>query len=240
MRRILDYKSVEGSAMSFERILSHALCTQSVLAILGEMMCRDGLHMQEHRARLPKRLFKSLAPKDPGEPPWTKYDYPLPFLKHLYSMSGVPRFEPNANSGYALTQAVYSTFTPLVRFLLKHGADPGLKDGRAVRVAIRQNDLALVKMLVEPIDVEVTNGRKRRVKEPLTITEDMRLAAIETDAKKISQYLIEDKFFPPVTTSRKRKAHAVSFLLPAVTSSDKVNATRSAAYLSTSASPSSQ
>lgn len=81
------------------------------------------------------------------------------------------------------------------------GADAGLKDGRAVTIAIHRNGLDSVKMLVERISVEVMNERKRRVKEHLSATKDMRLAAIETDAKKISQYLIANKFFPPVTTS---------------------------------------
>lgn len=42
-----------------------------------------------------------------------------------------------------------SGFVPLIEFLLDNGADPALKAGIAVKVAIQKRDLGLVRMLVE-------------------------------------------------------------------------------------------
>lgn len=48
-----------------------------------------------------------------------------------------------------MARAVLAGFVPLIEFLLDNGADPGLKGGIAVKVAIQMRDLGLVRMLVE-------------------------------------------------------------------------------------------
>lgn len=48
-----------------------------------------------------------------------------------------------------MARAVLAGFVPLIEFLLDNGADPALKAGIAVKVAIQTRDLGLVRMLVE-------------------------------------------------------------------------------------------
>ncbi|KAF7985740.1 hypothetical protein HWV62_2354 [Athelia sp. TMB] len=141
-------------------------------------------------SKLPRRLFRALVPKDDGS--WTANDEPLPFLRHLYSISGIPRPDSNAHDGYALTKAVHAKAIPLIRFLLAHGADPGTKNGLAVMVAIRRKDINLVKMLVERAD-EVTKGKRRRLRDRVVVTNEMLRMAVKCDARDIVQYFREEK-----------------------------------------------
>ncbi|EJD07100.1 uncharacterized protein FOMMEDRAFT_165713 [Fomitiporia mediterranea MF3/22] len=117
---------------------------------------------------LPKRLFRGLVPmRGPGR--YTRFDQPLPFLRHLYAKAGsIANFDSdsleqgektrlrirlpdaNAHEGYALSRAVHAGHTELVKFLLGvGGANPGLKDALAVRIAVKKRDLGLVRCLVE-------------------------------------------------------------------------------------------
>lgn len=50
---------------------------------------------------------------------------------------------------YGLCRAVMSGHEPLVRLLLTHGADPNLKSGLALEIAINRKDLKMIKLLVE-------------------------------------------------------------------------------------------
>lgn len=56
---------------------------------------------------------------------------------------------PNSKKGYLLARAVYARHLPLIRLLLRHGADPALGEGFAMNAAIGQGDLGLVKLLME-------------------------------------------------------------------------------------------
>lgn len=55
----------------------------------------------------------------------------------------------NSHDGYPLARAVFARHVPLIRLLLRYGADPGLKDGWAVTTAIGNGDGELVRMLLE-------------------------------------------------------------------------------------------
>lgn len=146
---------------------------------------------------LPRRLFRSLSTGSTTIPP---------LLEHLYSVLPTP---PDANShrGYPLCRAVLTRNQPLIRFLLKHGADPALRDGLAVEVAISGGDVAIVKLLVEN-DNHTLNGnrnesgdngpkagKKRRLSlsTRLEITPRLVEAAMRSGHDKIVQYFVHEK-----------------------------------------------
>ncbi|KAI0750129.1 hypothetical protein C8Q80DRAFT_1101312 [Daedaleopsis nitida] len=148
-------QSASARAFGFvSRILRFPLCTRGILeAVFRSPTCpsipaKDDI--QKAATVLPRRLFRSLAPRDdPGQRPWTEDDEPLPFLRFLCEHERVPSILTDSYEGYALTRAVYAAFTPLIRFLLAHGASPECKGALAVTVAIRRKSLPLVRMLIE-------------------------------------------------------------------------------------------
>lgn len=173
---------------------------------------------------LPRRLFRNLVPR-PARP-WTKDDYPLPFLRHLYNHARIPRPQPDSWEGYPLTKAVASKHLPLVRFLLDQEASPALKDGLAVQVAIRLKDLSLVKMLIEPLDVseptspsenrlhkyhkvEIRRRRpeedverkkskkKRKLEDRVDVSQAMLQTAVACNARDIVEYFMQEKSCMP-------------------------------------------
>ncbi|KAF9496824.1 hypothetical protein BDN71DRAFT_1445779 [Pleurotus eryngii] len=132
------------------RALQYPICSQPVLDAICRQAPKYGISLQTYRPKLPKQLFYSLhPPASRSAPRWEERDHPLPFLRYLYSSSSFPAPDPDSHDGYALTKAVHARFTPLVEFLLEQGASPRCKNGLAVYVAIRMNNIAMVKMLVE-------------------------------------------------------------------------------------------
>lgn len=95
----------------------------------------------------------------------------------------------------------------MVRFLLKHGADPSMKGCLAVMVAIRRKDLALVKMLIEPggetggDESEERRGKggvkRRRLEDRVQVNQKMLASAMQWDAKDIANYFVKDKGLTP-------------------------------------------
>ncbi|CAL1716855.1 unnamed protein product [Somion occarium] len=211
--------------------LRYPFCDQHVLEAIFRGLS-DTVASQDisWATELPRRLFRSLQPKSGSragdkrqrDEGWTRDDYPLPFLRYI---DDHPRLHPpnmNAWDGYALTKAVAAGHTPLIRFLLEHGANPGCKGGLAVKVAIQQKDLELVKLLIErdgsvpvleaPKDrkkarVEIRDGpspkgktmskpnraKKRRLEDRLAVTQDMLKIAVRCDARSIVEYFMNEK-----------------------------------------------
>ncbi|KAL5526309.1 hypothetical protein ACEPAF_8032 [Sanghuangporus sanghuang] len=131
--------------------LRYPLCTEEVLDALLRRVARNQPTLDKGpRPLLPKRLFKSLGPRPPSSP-YYPTSAPLPFLYYLYTNPQIhPRPpDPNAHDGYALCRAVHAGFMDLVRFLLRQGAKPGLKEALAVRIAVKKRDLGLVRTLIE-------------------------------------------------------------------------------------------
>ncbi|KAG6833373.1 hypothetical protein H0H87_007990 [Tephrocybe sp. NHM501043] len=164
-------------------------------------------HVKASKFDVPRRLFRSLAP-DTEHINWEK-DPRFAFLQYLLNSPGIP--DPNLNSfdGYALTKAVHARYVPLVRLLLKHGADPQRKNCLAIFVAIRQQDLTLVKLLIERDDSPYTElpgigKRKRRKFEDRVIANAAMLrAAVKCGAKDIIDYLSYEKgCVPDIPTLR--------------------------------------
>jgi len=124
---------------------------------------------------------------------WTERDYPLPFLKYLYTHPTIRAPDVNAHDGYALTRAVYAGFVPLVRFLLDNGADPGCKNALAVKVAIRRKDLALLRLLVERGAGAGGKAKRRRMEDRVRVSPEMVRVAVRCDARDIVEYLTKEK-----------------------------------------------
>ena len=132
-----------NSGEIYSRALRYPICGRTVFEIIRGLL-RDRKLDPKSSIELPRRLFRSLIPANGRE--WSDQDYPLPFLRDIYD---TPDFQViHVDEGYALAKAVYVQFTPLVKFLLDKGTSPKSKDGIAVKIAIRLNDLDMFKMLV--------------------------------------------------------------------------------------------
>ncbi|KAF8632196.1 hypothetical protein AX15_001962 [Amanita polypyramis BW_CC] len=176
------------------KTLRYPLCNKDVLGIVYRRLSLGNAN-QVVSCELPKRLFRNLNPK-PGNQLWKDNDGPLPFLHYLYNVPGL-RPEPNSYEGYALTRAVYARHEPLIRFLLEHGALPSCKEGLCVMVAIRQKNLALVKLLMEREDKSSINGgrknKKRKLEDRIVAGKEMLRLAVKCNARDIVEYLTQEK-----------------------------------------------
>jgi len=94
----------------------------------------------------------------------------------------------NDEEGYFLTRALYLRHEPLIDLLLERGAEPALKDGMAIRVAISQKDLASVRKLVDHVKA---SGMLRRA------SKDLLAFAVKKKARDIVLYLVKEKGFIP-------------------------------------------
>ncbi|KAJ8521140.1 hypothetical protein ONZ45_g2141 [Pleurotus djamor] len=143
-------RSAHGSDL-LSKALRYPLCTEPVLEALCLRLRLKGDKRSalSSAPQLPRRLFRGLQPRTLPNDNWRDRDPPLPFLRYLYSTKSFPPPDPNSHEGYALTKAVHTRFHTLAQLLLDNGASPKLKKGLAVFVAIRMNDIKMVKMLVE-------------------------------------------------------------------------------------------
>ncbi|KAG6862032.1 hypothetical protein C0995_008220 [Termitomyces sp. Mi166 len=188
----------QDMASIFTKILRYPMCTEDVVEQLLPLLARGGFDVKASRFDIPKRLFRSLAPKT-GSVNWKEQEPPLPFLQYLFDSPGTSKPNVNSHGGYALTKAVYARFIPLIKFLLGHGAEPQCKNYLAIFVAIRQRDLALVKLLIERddspyMDRLVTGKRKRRkLEDRVVVNREMLKAAVKCDARDIVDYLTREK-----------------------------------------------
>ncbi|KAG5636755.1 hypothetical protein H0H81_006945 [Sphagnurus paluster] len=187
----------------FTRVLRYPICSQEVL----EVLCKR-LPKEEHtrRVELPRRLFRSLAPKV-GAIQWKEREHPMPFVRYLFESAALPPLNINAHEGYALTKAVHAKFIPLVRYLLRQGAEPQRKEGLVVHVAIRQKDLGLVKTLVEREDSPYEENRgkrkRRKMEDRVVVDREMLKTAVKCDARDIVEYFTREKgCIPDIETLR--------------------------------------
>ncbi|TNY23874.1 hypothetical protein DMC30DRAFT_413787 [Rhodotorula diobovata] len=124
--------------------LSHAVkypvCTLDVVHALERLARERGKKLK--CSTLPRRLVKGLGKGSSKKDD----DVDLPLITYLLDEY---RVSPNSHDGYPLARAVFARHLPLVRLLLKYGADPALKDGWAVTTAIANGDADLVKLLME-------------------------------------------------------------------------------------------
>ena len=140
---------------------------------------------------LPRRLFRSLGESSER---LDANSEPLPLLQYLWERRTKIDFvkpRPNSHDGYPLVRAVHARFTPLVRFLLDHGADPRERDCMAVKVAIRKKDLTMVKILIEFEPEPGATAKKRRRADRVVVTPSMLDSAVRCDARDIVTYFME-------------------------------------------------
>jgi len=138
-------------------------------------------------AELPRRLFRlPMSTRHPIHP----------LIEHLFA-----NYAPSANShkGYPLCRAVLTSNHALVAFLLSHRADPALKDGIAVQIAIQAQDLQSVRLLVERNDERSSEpGRRvrRRMSDRMVITPNLVECALSKGSKDIVEYFVKEKGEP--------------------------------------------
>ncbi|KAL7414673.1 hypothetical protein BDY24DRAFT_384167 [Mrakia frigida] len=139
---------------------------------------------------LPKRLFRSAH-----LPPPTL----LPLLDHLFT-----RYfpDPSSHKGFPLCASVlqHPASIELTRYLLQKGADPGANDGYAVRIAAGKKDLALVRLLIEVeegTEGATVGGKRRRVQDRVTVTNQMLNYAVKYKAMEVIEYFVNEKGAKP-------------------------------------------
>ncbi|GAA5831941.1 hypothetical protein JCM11251_002759 [Rhodosporidiobolus azoricus] len=126
------------------KTLSHAvkyqICTLDVIHALERLAFAEGKRLK--CPQLPRRVVRGLSSKGGDE----ERAVDLPLITYLLENYGA---SANSHNGYPLARAVFSRHIPLIRLLLRHGADPSQQDGWAVTTAIANGDAHLVKMLME-------------------------------------------------------------------------------------------
>ncbi|KAF8589351.1 hypothetical protein K439DRAFT_1628786 [Ramaria rubella] len=186
------------SGSPFTRALRYPICTipvlESMLRIISRTPRKEINIDISNTFELPRRLFRSLGK---SEATLNADSEPLPLLRFLWEER--PSFSfvtpiVNSHDGYPLVRAVHARFTPLIRFLLDHGADPEKRDYMAVKVAIGKKDLELVKMLIEfEPEAKANATKKRRRADRVEVKPFMLDMAVRYDARDIVQYLMEEK-----------------------------------------------
>jgi len=187
--RVFEQNSEATCAVIYTRALRYPICDEEVLQAINSFS--KDVPQGTMCVQLARRLFRNLSPPENG---WTANDHPIPLLRYLYETSDIPPVNTDANDGYALTRAIHARFLPLVKFLLQHQASPKCHDGLAVKVAIRQRDLHMVRTLVERDPKH--DGKKKR-KDRITLDSRMLKVAVMSDAKDIVEYLCKEKKVTP-------------------------------------------
>ncbi|KAF9007616.1 hypothetical protein BDQ17DRAFT_1351019 [Cyathus striatus] len=192
-----------GLAAMYTKLLRYPICKQGVLELLQDQLEQYSKPSRIAKAELPRRLFQNLVPKTDTSQ-WDENDYPLPFLRYLFSLPKIPVIDVNAHDGYALSRSVHARFVPLIRFLLDQGASPSCKRNMAVVIAIRQRDLQIVKVLIEREDkgdkskeTKKSNSKKRKLEDRVELTSDMLKVAVKRNARDIVHYLSMEKGVVP-------------------------------------------
>ncbi|KAG2071758.1 hypothetical protein BDR04DRAFT_1015168, partial [Suillus decipiens] len=181
------------------KLLRYPICTVDVLDMLFRMS--SNIIPLTRIPQLPRRLFRALTPKSHAKTPlWTDQDYPLPFLKYLFTCTKIRPPDVNSYDGYALTKAVQVGFVPLVHFLLNHGASPRCKNNISIFVAIYRKDLSLVRLLVERADCRERSpgalkqkGKRKKLEDRAQVTPEMLRVAVKLDARDIVEYFMKEK-----------------------------------------------
>jgi len=193
------------------KVLRYPICTVRALEAMYRMLDQryriepqmvKELSRSAYRCDLPRRIFRHLGSSD------TTIDRdsePLPLLRYLCKKPSGSLYWPevlaDSSNGYPLVRAVNARFVDLIQWLLDRGADPGLRDGMAIKVAIGLKDLELMQLLVERDPVQVKGGsKKRRREDRVSVTPAMLDTAVKADARDIVQYFMEKGVVPSMKT----------------------------------------
>ncbi|KAG8933123.1 hypothetical protein FRC02_012415 [Tulasnella sp. 418] len=203
-----------------EKWLSHPICDLSVLQALEKRYVHPVHNLTEElikpHFRLPKLLFKNLKPSSGGSDPGTQV---LPLLEYLYRKRSIqvtsihlspimallrgspqageyeiipiPLPDPDSRRGYPLIRAVYGRSSSLVQFLLDKHADPWAGGAMAIKVAVSQKNLQLVKQFLSCTSI----------RSPLSLgvgfEQEILDTAVRYNAREIVEYLMNEKNYVP-------------------------------------------
>lgn len=132
------YLTLRHERKTLAHAVKYSICTLEVVHHLERIAQARGKKLK--CPQLPRRLVKGLGTGVKND------NIDLPLITYLLEHY---RASPNSQGGYPLARAVFARHLPLIRLLLRHGADPALKDGCAVTTAIANGDADLVKLLME-------------------------------------------------------------------------------------------
>ncbi|KWU43447.1 hypothetical protein RHOSPDRAFT_19601, partial [Rhodotorula sp. JG-1b] len=170
------YLCLRHDRKTLAHAVKYGICNLDVVHALEKQASARGKKLK--CPQLPRRLVKGvgrIAGKDPTEVDMTFIAY---LLDH-YSAS------PNSHDGYPLARAVFARHLPLIRLLLAHGADPGLKDGWAVTTAISHGDFDLKRRR----DSDGGGGKRRKMEDRCAATSIMLETAVKSKQWAIVDYL---------------------------------------------------
>ncbi|KIY70428.1 hypothetical protein CYLTODRAFT_370988 [Cylindrobasidium torrendii FP15055 ss-10] len=204
MRRVMSHPD-KWPIDFYSRVLRFPLCSAAVLDLICEYSASVETWTLNGYTDVPKRLFRGLNSAGNCKERRKSIDELLPFLRHVMSKAPqVPTLNINAHKGYALSMAVHGGFPALIHFLLENGADPNQKEALAVNVAIRQKDLAMVRLLVEGSHpTPVYNNAKRRKCDDIVDCKkfpDLLKVAVKRDARDIVRYLKSKGLSPELSS----------------------------------------
>jgi len=187
----------------YTKALRYPLCNQLVLEAIQIQLKTLNLRLDDLHIQLPRRLFRALEPPTVG---WSDDNQPIPLLQYLYHTPEIPTVNANANQGYALTRAVHANFIPLVRFLLAHRASPKCHDNLAIKVAIRQRNINMVKLLVDRSNSKErkAKAKRRKLEDRVVLDSSMLKIAVMSGAKDIVEYFYREKGVLPDMKTLKR------------------------------------
>jgi len=183
----------------YSRSLRYPICNQQVLHCIQQLVDKIIITRSQslcNYTQLPTRLFRTLRAPSTG---WTSEDEPLPFLRYLCDVPDI-HVDVNYTDGYALTRAVHAKFLPLVEFLLEHHASPKCHDRLAIKVAIRQKDLVMLRLLVE----RRGKGKRPKLEDRVHLDTELLNIAIRVGATDIIGYLLHEKGVVPDLETLKR------------------------------------
>lgn len=128
-----------------------------------------------------------------------------PLLEYIFE-----HFEASVNShnGFPLQRAALDKNYELAEWLLRRGADPGLRDSLAVVAAIERKDLRMVKLLVEPFEGSTSSGKRRRLADRVVIGPYLVEKALTSGTNDIVDYFVHEKGEQQVQAEADRRCNA--------------------------------
>ncbi|KAG9096007.1 hypothetical protein FRC06_009176 [Ceratobasidium sp. 370] len=169
----------------------------------GRWLFRNLYTDPKPKRRKPGPLAAALAPASgPRNQNQSPRSNPLQFLELLGARYAL--VFPERESAFALSTCVRAgpAQYPLLRFLLRAGADPGASHCLALQVAATVGNMEVMKMLVEPSDADIglldgqagrVGGKRRRVADRVQPTRKVLLAAVKAKHTELARWLIHEK-----------------------------------------------
>ncbi|KAJ9095081.1 hypothetical protein QFC20_006769 [Naganishia adeliensis] len=149
------YFPAHGVRGFLSRALECGVCDGDVLREIERIWAREvdqarGMKSGKTRRRPTHNTIMHRPPPSNLPPPTHNHRRPAhpspPLLTHLFTHY-TP--SPNSHRGYPLARASLHADTPLIAFLLTHGADPAEKEFLAVEIALTRRDIRVLRLLLD-------------------------------------------------------------------------------------------